>query len=51
MKPEAIELDVDDRDALLRAIHEGIQDADAGRVMDDAQARERLEAKFGPIAS
>ena len=45
------ELEIDDRDALLRAIREGIQDADAGRVMDDAQARERLEVKFGPIAS
>ena len=45
------ELEVDDRDALVRAIRDGIQDADAGRVMDDAQARERLEAKFGPIAS
>jgi len=42
---------VEDREALLRAVREGIADADAGRVVDDAEARERLEAKFGPLAS
>jgi len=47
----ADELELEDRESLLRAIREGIADADAGRVVDDAEARKRLEAKFGPLAS
>lgn len=45
------ELEADERAAFLRSVQEGLADADAGRIVDDNEARGHLEAKFGPLAS
>ena len=40
-----------ERERFVEAVHEGLADADAGRVITDEELGARLDDLFGPIAS